>query len=321
MKGKRIVVALGGNALGNTPEEQIHAARYAAKIIVKLIKSGNKLVIGHGNGPQIGMINLAMDCAERSELKVPHLSFDECSAMSQGYIGYHLQQAIQQILNEENIDKNVLSVVTEVEVNKEDEAFSNPTKPIGKYYDEQTAKELENKMGFKFKYFKDQGYRRVVASPFPKQIIEINAVKQIFENDIIVITVGGGGIPVIRTEEGTLRGIDAVIDKDKSCAKLADDLDADVLLILTAVDQVYINFGKDNQELISKLSVPEAKKYIKEGQFGVGSMLPKIEACIDFVKNHSNRVSIITSLEKAAEALEEKSGTRICMGDRNDASN
>jgi carbamate kinase len=313
MEGKRIVVALGGNALGNTPQEQIEAVQNAAKIIVKLIKAGNKLVIGHGNGPQIGMINLAMDYAERSELNIPHLSFDECGAMSQGYIGYHLQQAIQQTLKEENIDKSVLSIVTEVEVNKDDQAFLNPTKPIGRFYDEKTAKELADKLGFKFKYFENQGYRRVVPSPHPKKIVEINSVKLILEDDIIAITVGGGGIPVV-FEEGKLKGVEAVIDKDRSCAKLANDLDADVLLILTAVDYVYKNFGRKDQETIKELSVSDAKKYIDNGFFGVGSMLPKVEACVDFVKNHSNRVSIITSLEKAADALQGNCGTRIIMG-------
>ncbi|WP_066900538.1 carbamate kinase [Streptobacillus notomytis] len=307
--GKRLVIALGGNALGNNPEEQLELVRGTAKAIVSMAKEGYEVIIGHGNGPQVGMINLAMDYAANGEVKTPYMPFAECGAMSQGYIGYHLQQAIREELKSQNIDKEVATIVTQVLVDKEDKAFKNLTKPIGMFYSKEVAEEIEKEKGFTFVEDAGRGYRRVVASPNPVKIIELNVVKQLIEAGNIVITVGGGGIPVIETETG-LKGVDAVIDKDKSSAKLAEDLNADMLVILTAVDKVCINFNKPNQQELSELTVEEALKYIEEGHFAKGSMLPKVEACLDFVKNSGGN-ALITSLENASIALQGKTGTLI----------
>ncbi|WP_156299424.1 carbamate kinase [Streptobacillus canis] len=306
---KRLVIALGGNALGNNPKEQLELVRGTAKAIVSMAKEGYEVIIGHGNGPQVGMINLAMDYAANGEVKTPYMPFAECGAMSQGYIGYHLQQAIREELKTQGINKEVATIVTQVLVDKEDEAFKNLTKPIGMFYTKEVAEEIASEKGFTFVEDAGRGYRRVVASPKPVKIIELNVVKQLVEAGNIVITVGGGGIPVIETETG-LKGVDAVIDKDKSSAKLAQDLNADMLVILTAVDKVCINFNKPNQEELSELTIEDALKYIEEGHFAKGSMLPKVEACLDFVKN-SNGNALITSLENAAIALQGKTGTLI----------
>ncbi|ACZ00670.1 carbamate kinase [Streptobacillus moniliformis] len=307
--GKRLVIALGGNALGNNPKEQLELVRGTAKAIVSMAKEGYEVIIGHGNGPQVGMINLAMDYAANGEVKTPYMPFAECGAMSQGYIGYHLQQAIREELKTQNINKEVATIVTQVLVDKEDEAFKNLTKPIGMFYSKEVAEEIRKEKGFTFVEDAGRGYRRVVASPSPVKIIELNVVKQLVEAGNIVITVGGGGIPVIETETG-LKGVDAVIDKDKSSAKLAQDLNADMLVILTAVDKVCINFNKPNQQELSELTLEEAVKYIEEGHFAKGSMLPKVEACLDFVKNSKGN-ALITSLENAAIALQGKTGTLI----------
>lgn len=307
---KKVVIALGGNALGFTPKEQRDAVDFVAETISKLVKSGNQIIIGHGNGPQVGIINLAMDYAANGEVKTPSMPLVECGAMSQGYIGYHLQQAIEEKFREEQIDKEVVCVVTQVEVDAEDEAFKNPTKPVGMFYTEEKAKELEAEKGFTFVEDSGRGYRRVVPSPMPKAIVELKAIKKIIEQDMIVITVGGGGIPVVR-KDGKLQGVDSVIDKDKSSSKLANDIDADVLLILTAVEKACINFGKPNQEELSEITVEQAKQYISEGHFAKGSMLPKVEACLDFVMAGENREAIITSLEKADEAIKGLTGTKI----------
>ena len=231
---KRIVVALGGNALGNTPEEQIRQVRFAAEIIADLAAEGHELIIGHGNGPQVGIINSAMNYAAVSGPKTPYMPFPECGAMSQGFIGYHLQQALQQSLLKRGLGKTVVSVVTQVLVDRQDPAFENPTKPIGNFYSEKEAKELETEKGYTFMEDAGRGYRRVVPSPSPKRIIELNAIRKMVQSGLIVIAVGGGGIPVVEEEDG-LHGIDAVIDKDMSSSKLAQELKADMLLILTAV--------------------------------------------------------------------------------------
>ncbi|CAM3073524.1 carbamate kinase [Streptobacillus felis] len=306
---KRLVIALGGNALGNNPQEQLELVRGTAKAIVSMAKEGYEVIIGHGNGPQVGMINLAMDYAANGDVKTPYMPFAECGAMSQGYIGYHLQQAIREELKNQGINKEVATIVTQVLVDKEDEAFKNLTKPIGMFYTKEVAEEIAKEKGFTFVEDAGRGYRRVVASPKPVKIIELNVVKQLVEAGNIVITVGGGGIPVIETETG-LKGVDAVIDKDKSSAKLAQDLNADMLVILTAVDRVCINFNKPNQEELAELTIEDALRYIEEGHFAKGSMLPKVEACLDFVKN-SDGNALITSLENAAIALQGKTGTLI----------
>ncbi|WP_067142859.1 carbamate kinase [Oceanivirga salmonicida] len=309
MKKYRLVIALGGNALGKNPNEQLELVKSTAKAIVSMAKEGHEVIIGHGNGPQVGMINLAMDYAANGEVKTPYMPFAECGAMSQGYIGYHLQQAIREELKKENLDREVATIVTQVLVDKNDTAFKNLTKPIGMFYNKEQADEIIKEKGFTFVEDAGRGYRRVVASPKPIEIVELKIVKQLVEAGNIVITVGGGGIPVIQTENG-LKGVDAVIDKDKSSAKLAQDLNADKLVILTAVDKVCINFNKPNQQELDVLDVNTANKYIEEGHFAKGSMLPKVEACLEFV-NNSNGEAIITSLENASIALKGETGTVI----------
>ena len=308
--GKRIVVALGGNALGNTPLEQLEKVKIAADIISDLVKDGNDVIIGHGNGPQVGMINLAMDYSANGKEKTPLMPLVECGAMSQGYIGYHLQQALGQAFKEKGINKTAVSVITQVEVAEDDKAFENPTKPVGMFYTKEKAEELERENGFTFVEDSGRGYRKVVPSPKPLHIVEIDAINKMVEAGLTVITVGGGGIPVVN-KNGRLVGVDAVIDKDKSSAELASELNADFLLILTAVDKVCINFNKPDQKELDQITVEEANKYIAEGQFAKGSMLPKVEACLDFVKGGDDRCAIITLLEKASDAVKGLTGTKI----------
>ena len=308
--GKRIVVALGGNALGNTPFEQLEKVKIAADIISDLVKEGNDVIIGHGNGPQVGMINLAMDYSANGKEKTPLMPLVECGAMSQGYIGYHLQQALGQAFKEKGINKTAVSVITQVEVAEDDKAFENPTKPVGIFYTKEKAEELERENGFTFVEDSGRGYRKVVPSPKPLHIVEIDAINKMVEAGLTVITVGGGGIPVVN-KNGRLVGVDAVIDKDKSSAELASELNADFLLILTAVDKVCINFNKPDQKELDEITVEEANKYIAEGQFAKGSMLPKVEACLDFVKGGDDRCAIITLLEKASDAVKGLTGTKI----------
>lgn len=308
---KNIVIALGGNALGNNAEEQLKLVKSTAKTIVDLVEEGYNVIIGHGNGPQVGMINLAMDFASNNGAGTPFMPFAECGAMSQGYIGYHLQQSISNELNDRGINKNVATVVTQVVVDKNDKAFVNLSKPVGMFYSKEEAEKIAAEKGFTFVEDAGRGYRRVVASPQPKRIVELETVKELVERGTIVITVGGGGIPVIEDERGRLEGVAAVIDKDKSSAKLAKDLNADMLIILTAVDRVCINFNKPNQEELSTLDIKEAERYIEEGHFAKGSMLPKVEACMDYVKNSNNGEALITSLEKAKDALHGLTGTVI----------
>jgi hypothetical protein len=309
---KRIVIALGGNALGNNPEEQLELVKNTAKAIVDLIKEGHEIMIGHGNGPQVGMINLAMEYASQEGANTPTMPFPECGAMSQGYIGYHLQQAIGNELKREGINKCCVTVVTQVVVDEHDPAFKNPTKPIGSFYTKEDAEKIEKEKGYTFVEDSGRGYRRVVASPKPVEIVESNVIEKIVATGNIVITVGGGGIPVIKNNNGELKGVPAVIDKDSSSAKLAQDLAADMLIILTAVEKVAINFNKPNQKDLSSMTLEECEKYISEGHFAKGSMLPKVEACKKFVEESpKNAVAIITSLEKAAEAIRGETGTTI----------
>lgn len=309
MSKKRLVIALGGNALGKTPEEQLELVTKTAESIVDLSEEYD-LAIGHGNGPQVGMINNAFEYAALNGAGTPAMPFPECGAMSQGYIGYHLQQSVRNELKKRGINKNVATVLTQVLVDEEDEAFKNPTKPIGSFMTKEEADEIAKEKGYTFVEDAGRGYRRVVASPIPKEIVELDVVNSLIENDNIVITVGGGGIPVIDKED-KLEGIPAVIDKDRSSALLAEELKADMLVILTAVDQVMINFGKENEEAIKEMTLEEAEKYIGEEQFAKGSMLPKVEACMEFVENTENGIALITSLEKAAEALKGQTGTII----------
>lgn len=306
---KKIVLALGGNALGNTPEEQKEAVKITAKSIVDLVEQGNKVIVSHGNGPQVGMINLAMDVASKSEAQTAEMPFPECGAMSQGYIGYHLQNAIQNELLARKMDQTVASVVTQVLVNKDDPAFENPTKPIGSFYSKEAADEMIEK-GFFFKEDAGRGYRRVVPSPKPVDIIEKEAVELLYNNGMIVIAAGGGGVPVI-SENGALEGVAAVIDKDFTSAKLAELVDADTLIILTAVEKVAIKFGQPDQEWLSELSIEQAEQYLADKEFAEGSMKPKIEAALGFVKAKEGGSALITSLEKAFDALAGKTGTWI----------
>lgn len=309
MKDK-IVVALGGNALGNTPEEQIQAVRHTAKPIVDLIADGHEVIIAHGNGPQVGMINLAMDVASKSSAATPEMPFPECGAMSQGYIGYHLQNAIREELLERDMQIPVATVVTQVIVDKNDSAFENPTKPVGAFYSKEEAEKLMTEKGFVMKEDAGRGYRRVVASPLPIDVAEKETIKTLVDNNQVVIAVGGGGIPVY-AEGNKLIGIPAVIDKDFASAKLAEILDADYLIILTAVEQVAINFGKENEQWLSTLTINDAEKYIEEGHFAPGSMLPKVKAAISFAESKEGRKALITSLEKASGGIAGQTGTRI----------
>ena len=307
---KKIVIALGGNALGNTPEEQLELVKQTAKSIVELVKDGNDVVVAHGNGPQVGMINLAMDFSSNNGGNTPGMPVPECGAMSQGYIGYHLQQSIQKELQKQGIDKNCATVVTQVVVDENDGAFANPTKPIGSFYSKEEADKIATEKGFTFVEDAGRGYRRVVPSPKPVDIVELDVVNQLVNNGNIIITVGGGGIPVVKKADG-LEGVAAVIDKDRSSAKLASLLKADVLLILTAVEQVCINFNTPEVQSLKEMTVEEARKHIEDKQFAPGSMLPKVEACIDFVTNNEEGTAIITSLEKALDALHGETGTYI----------
>ena len=308
----KIVVALGGNALGKDPNEQLSLLENVAKIIVSLVKDGNQIVLTHGNGPQVGQILLAMDYSANGDAGTPEMPFAECGSMSQGYIGYQLQQCLQDELERQKIKKDCATLITQVLVDPEDSAFQNPSKPIGIFYSKEEANKIASEKGFTFVEDAGRGYRRVVPSPQPIDIIEKNIIKQLVENDNIVIACGGGGIPVIKTDKiELLEGVAAVIDKDRSAALLARLIDADTLLILTAVDKVCLNYNTENQIELNSISVKEALKYIEAGHFAKGSMLPKIEACIDFVKGNSSKKAIIGSLEKAQLAISGESGTII----------
>ena len=304
----RIVIALGGNALGNTAKEQLQLVTETAKAIVDLIEQGNEVVIAHGNGPQVGMINLGMSTAAEAGAIKAEMPFPECGAMSQDYIGYHLQNAIGNELAARGLKKDVATVVTQVLVDENDPAFQNPTKPIGAFYDKATAEKIAAEKGYTMVEDAGRGYRQVVPSPKPVDVIEKNVVNDLIGAGVVVITVGGGGIPVIR-KDGKLYGPPAVIDKDFASAKLAELVKADALVILTAVDRVAINWGKPNQESLEKMSIAEAEKYCEEGHFAPGSMLPKVKAAISFAK--TGGTAIIASLENAGKAVKGESGTVV----------
>lgn len=311
---EKIVVALGGNALQAagkpaTAEAQLEVVKDTTRYIADLIDAGYQVVIAHGNGPQVGRIVLQNEAANQI---TPAMPFDVCGAMSQGMIGYHIQQALKNELQKRGSKKAVSTIVTQVVVDKEDSAFKNPTKPIGPFYTEEEANLLKKEKGYDMVEDAGRGFRRVVASPMPKRIVEIDAVETLVNSGAVVITVGGGGIPVIE-ENGELKGVAAVIDKDLASEKLAEDLAADTLLILTAVDKVSLNFGKPNQVDLDDITVEEAKKYIEEGHFASGSMLPKVEAAIKFAESKEGRVAIIASLDNCLEAVKGKQGTRISM--------
>ena len=306
----KIVVALGGNALGNTPEEQLELVKLTAKPIVDLIEAGHEVILAHGNGPQVGMINLAMATSAESTVGTPEMPFPECGAMSQGYIGFHLQNAIREELLNRSMDIPVATVITQVIVDKDDDAFKKPTKPIGAFYSKEVADRLVSEKGYTMVEDSGRGFRRVVASPKPIDVAEKETVKTLVENGHIVITVGGGGIPVVK-EGNRLIGVPAVIDKDFASAKIAEILDADYLIILTAVEKVAINFGKPDVKWLSQMSIEDAEQYITEGHFAPGSMLPKVQAAMQFAKSKKGRKALITSLEKAKEGIEGLTGTII----------
>ena len=310
--GKRIVVALGGNALGDTPSEQIKNIKEAACHIVDLIFSGYEIIITHGNGPQVGMVNLAFEEMSKTNEKIPKLALPECTAMSQGYIGFHLQNGIEQELKKRGSRQKAVTLITQVEVDKNDPAFETPTKPIGGYYTkEQIEKIKKNNPSFTYVEDSGRGYRKTVASPKPVDIIEKDSIMNLLDSGYIVIACGGGGIPVIKSKNGEYEGIDAVIDKDLASALLANLIGAEYFMILTSVEKVYLNFNKDAQKAIDRMSTKDAKAYCNEGQFAPGSMLPKIQAAINFVGNKKNKKALICSLNRVDNALNEKSGTYI----------
>lgn len=310
---KKIVVALGGNALQEagkpaTAEAQLEVVEKTAEHIADIIGEGYEVVVAHGNGPQVGRLVLQNEYANDI---TPAMPFDVCGAMSQGMIGYHIQQGLSKVLRHRGSKAQVATVVTQVVVDQNDPKFQNPSKPIGPFYKEDEAKAIAAEKGYVMKEDAGRGWRRVVASPVPVEIVELDAVKCLVDNGFVVVSVGGGGIPVIRKENGDLEGTAAVIDKDLASEKLAEDLNADALVILTAVEKVSINYNKPDQKDLSTLTVAEAKQYMAEGHFAPGSMLPKIEAAVKFVESKPGRRSIITSLDKAVEALEGKAGTTI----------
>ncbi|HHV39340.1 MAG TPA: carbamate kinase [Tepidimicrobium sp.] len=298
----RILIALGGNALGDNPREQMEIIGETSRHIADLIEGGHEVVIAHGNGPQVGMISVAL---EKEQMPLP-----ECTAMSQGYIGYHLQNRMNMELNKRGIDKKVVSLITQVVVDKEDEAFNNPDKPIGRFYTKEEAEEVGRQKNYIMMKDSNRGYRRAVPSPKPIDIVEKESVKTLLDNGYTVIAVGGGGIPVAMKGDSMV-GVDAVVDKDFAGELMAELIDADYLFILTAVDRVAINFGKPDQMDLERITVEEAYKYIEEGHFAPGSMLPKIRAAIDFVESKEGRRAIISSIEGVKGALEGKSGTLI----------
>ena len=310
---QKVVVALGGNALQEagkpaTAESQLEVIYNTSKYLADLIEEGYEVIIAHGNGPQVGRLVLQNEAADKI---TPAMPFDVCGAMSQGMIGYHIQQVLGDELKSRGNKKSVVSLVTQVVVDKNDEAFKAPTKPIGPFYSKEEADRIKEEKGYDIVEDAGRGYRRVVASPDPKRIVEIDSVKSLVDNGYVVITVGGGGIPVVETEEGKLKGVAAVIDKDLASERLAEDLDADILLILTAVEKVAINFGKPNQQNLDKITIEEANRYIEEKHFAPGSMLPKVKAAMRFAESKCGRKAIISSLDKAKEALRGESGTVI----------
>ena len=309
-EGKSVVIALGGNALGNTPQEQLELVKATAKNIVDMVEEGINVVVSHGNGPQVGMINNAFAYASANDGKTPEMPFPEAGAMSQGYIGYQLSQAILNDMKLRGIDRSTACVVTQTVVDPADPAFQNPTKPVGAFLSEEEAKAKAAETGWTFKEDAGRGWRQVVASPKPVRIVEFDAIKDLVDDGYLVVSTGGGGVPVIE-EDGGYRGVPAVIDKDRSSAKLAADFKADMLVILTAVPKVAINFNTPDQQDLDVLTVAEAAQYNEEGQFASGSMLPKVEACIAYLQAYPEGKAIITSLENAAEAIEGESGTLI----------
>lgn len=311
---KSILIALGGNALlqageEGTSEQQLSHVKETAARCLEIIQEGYRLILTHGNGPQVGAILLQNEIAKDT---IPPMPLDICGAESQGLIGYMIQREFYNVLELSKVAKPIACVLTQVLVNTHDPAFANPTKPIGPFYKEEESKLLEKERGWKMVYQQGKGFRRVVPSPIPITIVEKEVIKDLIERDVIVIACGGGGIPVIRENNGTLTGVEAVIDKDRTAAVLGNNLGADVLMILTDVDKIAINFGKKDQRFLDKITVDEAKKYIADGHFGKGSMEPKVQAACHFVENGGKK-AIITSLNKSKMALDGLTGTIITL--------
>lgn len=308
--GKRIVIALGGNALGKNLPEQMVAVKHTAKAIADLIEAGHEVVIAHGNGPQVGMINIAMTTLSREDHTHPIAPMSVCTAMSQGYIGYDLQNSLREELLDRGIHKAVATILTQVEVDPRDPAFEHPSKPIGTFMTEAEAEEMRRR-GNAVMEDAGRGWRRCVASPRPKSIIEIDTVRALLDAGQVAIACGGGGIPVYRTEGNHLKGAGAVIDKDFASELLAEELDADALIILTAVEKVAVNFNKPDQQWLDHLTPEEARRYEAEGQFAPGSMLPKVQAAVKFAESKPGRTALITLLEKAKDGIAGKTGTAV----------
>lgn len=309
---KKIVIALGGNALEDsaspTAENQLKVVRSSMVHVSELIAGGARVVVTHGNGPQVGRIALQNEAAKG---ETPPMPFDICGAMSQGMIGYHIQQALKGELRRRGVHSEVASVLTQVVVDADDKAFDNPTKPIGPFYSKSEGDELVKSKGYFIKEDAGRGFRRMIASPKPVEIVELATIKALINEGVTVVAVGGGGIPVVKGADGSLQGVEAVIDKDFASSKLAENLDADLLVILTEVEKVALNFGKPDQKFLDSITVGEAKEYIEQGHFAPGSMLPKIEACLGFVQSKGGRKAIITSLANVNNALAGKGGTHI----------
>ena len=309
--GKRIVIALGGNALGKNLAEQLQAVRETSKAIADLIEAGHQVVIAHGNGPQVGMIQNAFAAYRRQEPSADAMPLSMCVAMSQGYIGYDLQNALREELLNRGIRKCVATVLTQVVVDGNDPAFRHPTKPIGAFMTREEAEKMAREKGWQVAEDAGRGWRQVVASPRPAAVTELAAVETLANAGTVVIACGGGGIPVTAEEGNRLRGAAAVIDKDFASELLAEELDADMLIILTAVEKVAVNFNKPNQKWLDSLTPEEARAYMAEGQFAPGSMLPKVEAAVKFAESKPGRTALITLLEKARDGIDGKTGTRI----------
>lgn len=308
-KKKRVVIALGGNALGNTLPEQMAAVKITSKAIVDLIEDGCEVVVAHGNGPQVGMVNNAMIALTHEDKDQPNTPLSVCVAMSQAYIGYDLQNALrEELLNRGITDIPVATMITQVRVDADDPAFQNPSKPIGKFVDKEQAELMEEKYQYIMKEDAGRGYRRVVASPKPAEIVEIDTIRTMVDSGNLVIACGGGGIPVTR-QGNHLKGASAVIDKDFASCLMAKELDADYLIILTAVEKVALNFGTPEEKWLGSVSVEEAKQYISEGHFAPGSMLPKVQAAVDFAESKPGRTALITLLEKSRDGIQGRTGT------------
>ncbi|MCJ7834107.1 carbamate kinase [Cuneatibacter sp. NSJ-177] len=316
MENKKVVIALGGNALEekgkpSTAENQLSVVKKTAEKLAKISAAGYEIAIVHGNGPQVGRILLASETAHNV---TPRMPFDVCGAMSQGYIGYHIQQAMKAALNREGRgDIPVVSLVTQVVVDEKDNAFENPTKPIGIFYTKEEAEKLERENGYVMKEDAGRGYRRVVPSPKPKEIVEFETLKRLWDSTIVILC-GGGGVPVVKQPDGNLEGVAAVIDKDLAAGLVAQSIGADVLMILTEVEKVSIHFRQPDQQDLPEMTVAEAEKYMDDEEFAPGSMLPKVQAAVEFVKSKEGRTAVITSLDQALEALEGKAGTKVVAG-------